>query len=206
MEVISSDRSRGAGHTPAPHPTALRGEIARLQTLLADDPGDLEALGRLGEAQLADHDPDAALITARAAIELAPEHDLPRRQASIACSRRGRHREAISHAEAAIQLAPDDERGYAALARALLREKRDLQRARQAAVRAIVLAPRRAEPHLVFGMVSRAEGEDAAAEAAFRRALTLDPGNMAARNELDRMAVRRAARTSTPSELERQVR
>ncbi len=168
--------------------------IALLRALLAEDPHDLDALGLLGEAQLADHDPDGALATATIAIGLDPERDLPHRQASIAASRRGLHRDAIAHAEEAIRLADDDHRGFVALARALLRAKRDPEQARQVAVRAIVLAPDVAEPHLVFGMVSRAEGEDAAAEAAFRRALALDPGNMAAHNELARLRLRRAAR------------
>ncbi|HEX3977418.1 MAG TPA: tetratricopeptide repeat protein [Solirubrobacteraceae bacterium] len=161
--------------------------IAVLRALLADDPHDLEALGLLGEAQLADHDPDGALATATTAIELDPERDLPHRQASIAASRRGLHRDAIAHAEEAVRLAPDDHRGFVALARALLRAKRDLERARHVAVRAIVIAPDEAESHLTFGMVSRAEGEAVAAEAAFRRVLRLDPGNMAAHNELARL-------------------
>ncbi len=166
--------------------------IAVLRTLLAEDPHDVDALGLLGEAQLADHDPDGALATATTAIELDPERALPRRQASIAASRRGRHREAIAHAEDAIRLAPDDHRGFVALARALLRAKRNIERARHMAVRAIVLAPDEAEPHLAFGLVSRAEGEDLAAEAAFHRVLALAPGNMAALNELARLRVRRA--------------
>ena len=168
--------------------------IAVLRTLLAEDPHDLDALDLLGEAQLADHDPDGALATATTAISLDPKRGLPHRQASIAASRRGLHRDAIAHAEEAIRLAPDDHRGFVALARALLRAKRDLEQARQVAVRAIVLAPDGAEPHLVFGMVSRAEGEDAAAEGAFRRALQLDPSNTAAHNELARLRLRRAAR------------
>ncbi len=166
--------------------------IAVLRRLLAEDPRDLDALGLLGEAQLADHDPDGALATATTAIELAPERDLPHRQASIAASRRGLHRDAIAHAEEAIRLAPDDQGGFVALARALLRAKRDLERARHAAVRAIVIAPDEAEPHRVFGMVSRAEGEHAAAEAAFRRVLQLDPGDMAAHTELACLRVTRA--------------
>jgi tetratricopeptide (TPR) repeat protein len=176
--------------------------IAVLRPLLAEDPHDLDALGLLGEAQLADHDPDGALATASTAIGLDPERDLPHRQASIAASRRGLHRDAIAHAEEAIRLAPDDHRGSVALARALLRAKRDLERARQVAVQAIVLAPDEAEPHLVFGMVSRAEGEDAAADGALRRALQLDPGNMAAHNELALLQVRRATLglRATPAE------
>jgi tetratricopeptide (TPR) repeat protein len=166
--------------------------IALVRAVLAEDPQDLDALGVLAEAQLADHDPDGALATATIAIELDPERDLPHRQASIAASRRGLHREAIAYAEKAIRLAPDDHRGFVALARALLRAKRHLERARHVAVRAMVLAHDEAEPHLVFGMVSTAEGEDAAAEAAFRRVLQLDPGNMAALNELARLKLRRA--------------
>ena len=168
--------------------------IALLRALLAEDPDDLDALGLLGEVQLADHDPDGALATASTAIGLDPERALPHRQASIAASRRGLHREAIAHAEEAVALDPYDYRGFVALARALLRAKRDIERARHVAVRAIVLAPDEAEPHLVFGMVSRTEREDVAAEAAFRRVLQIAPANIAAHNELARLRVRRATR------------
>jgi tetratricopeptide (TPR) repeat protein len=192
MEVVSPHRSRGAAATAAPLDATFSEPIERLRVLLAEDPHDVETLGRLGDAQLADHDPDGALVTATRAIELAPERAQPHRQASIACSRRGRHREALAYAEEATRLAPDDHRGFVVLARALLRAKCDLERARHAAVRAIVTAPEAAEAHLVFGMVSAAEGEHAAAEAAFRRALQLDPETMTARNELARLELRRA--------------
>jgi Flp pilus assembly protein TadD len=165
--------------------------IACLRALLADDPEDLDALALLGEAQLADHDPDGALITATTALGLEPNRELPHRQASIAASRRGLHRDAIAHAEEAVRLAPGDHRGFVALARALLRSKRDLEQARRAAIRAMVIARDEAEPHLVFGMVARAEGEFAAAEASFRRATQLDPGNVAAHHELARLRVRK---------------
>jgi len=192
---VDSPRIRHCALDAAPLDTSLPEAIARLRALLDDDPHDLDALGRLGDAQLADHDPDGALLTATTAIGLDPDWELPHRQASIACSRRGRHREAIAHAEHAVRLAPGDPHGFTALARALMRAKGDLPRARQAAIRAIVLAPDLAEPHLVFGMVSRAEGEYAAADAGFRRALQLDPGNTSARNELARLALRRTARS-----------
>jgi len=167
--------------------------IRSLRSILTDDPHDLEVLARLGDAQLADHDSDAALVTATTAIELDPERDLPHRQASIASSRRGLHRQAIAHAEQAIHLAPTEAAAFVVLARALLRAKTDLPGARRAAIQAMVLAPEHAESYLVFGMVSAAEREDAAAEAALHRALTLDPGNVSARNQLDRLTLRRAA-------------
>jgi len=197
MDVDSLNETRCAALAAAPHNTPLRETIQGLRIRLAEDPGDLDALGRLGDAQLADHDPDGALTTAITAIELDPERDLPHRQASIAASRRGLHRDAIAHAEDAVRLAPGDHRGFVVLARSLLRAKRDLARARRVAVQAIVRAPEEAEPHLVFGMVSRAEGEYAAAEAGFRRALQLEPTNMAARNELARLEVRRAIQTGS---------
>lgn len=197
MDVDSLNKTRCAPLDAAPDNTPLRETIPGLRRRLAEDPGDLDALGRLGDAQLADHDPDGALTTAITAIELDPERDLPHRQASIAASRRGLHRDAIAHAEDAVRLAPGDHRGFVVLARSLLRAKRDLARARRVAVQAIVRAPEEAEPHLVFGMVSRAEGEYAAAEAGFRRALQLEPTNMAARNELARLEVRRAIQTGS---------
>lgn len=167
--------------------------LERLRSLLAADPHDLDVLALIGEAQLADHDPDGALATATAAIEIDPERDLPHRQASIASSRRGLHRQAIAHAEEATRLAPTEPAGFLALARAILRAKRDLPRARLAAIRAMVLAPDHAEAHLVFGMVAAAEREHAAAEAALHRAVALDPANVSARNELARLSLRRAA-------------
>jgi tetratricopeptide (TPR) repeat protein len=193
MEVELTHRVPPAPSAPAaPLDAPPREVIEHLRAVLAEDPHDLEALGRLGDAQLADHDPDGALRTAATAIALAPDRELGHRHASIACSRRGRHREAIAHAEDAVRLAPAEPSAFLALARALLRAKRDLERARRAAVRAMVIAPEASEPHLVFGMVAAAEGEQAAAEAAFRRAVQLHPGNMAARNELARLELRRA--------------
>jgi len=193
MEVELTHRVPPAPAAPAPPLHAPRRDmIEHLRAVLSEDPHDLDALGRLGDAQLADHDPDGALRTAVTAIALAPDRELGHRQASIACSRRGRHREAIAHAEDAVRLAPAEPSAFLALARALLRAKRDLERARRAAVRAMVIAPEASEPHLVFGMVAAAEGEQAAAEAAFRRAVQLHPGNMAARNELARLELRRA--------------
>jgi tetratricopeptide (TPR) repeat protein len=170
--------------------------ISRLRVLLAKDPHDLDCLGLLGEAQLSDHDPDGALVTATNAIAIDPERDLPHRQASVASSRRGLHRQAVAHAEEAVRLAPNEHRAFVVLARALLRAKTDLIRARRSAVQAIVLAPDEFEPHLVFGMVSAADREHAAAEAAFQRALALDPSSGAARNELSRLNLRRSAQAS----------
>src|SRR5947209_6475511 len=98
MDVDSRHRPPGTDAHAAPPDAPPRELIARLQMMLAAEPHDLDALGRLAAAQLADHDPDGALRTASAAIELAPDRDLAHRQSSIACSRRGRHREAIAHA------------------------------------------------------------------------------------------------------------
>ncbi len=168
---------------------AIRG----LRVLVRETPHDVDCLGLLGEAQLANHDPDGALATATKAIAVDPKRDLPHRQASIASSRRGLHREAIAHAEEAVRLAPTQHRAFLALARALLRAKTDLPRARRSAVQAIVLAPDESEPHLVFGMVSAADREHAAAEAAFQRALALDPSSALARNELARLNLRRSS-------------
>jgi tetratricopeptide (TPR) repeat protein len=170
--------------------------IRRLRVLLAQNPQDLDCLGLLGEAQLANHDPDGALVTASKAIALDPERDLPHRQASIASSRRGLHRQAISHAEEAVRLSLTEHRAFVVLARALLRAKTDLPRARRSAVQAIVLAPNESEPHLVFGMVSAVDREHAAAAAAFQRALSLDPSSASARNELARLDLRRSAQAA----------
>ena len=87
MDVDSPHTTHSAPLDAAPPDTPLPEAIARLRAVLDDDPHDLDALGRLGDAQLADHDPDGALLTATTAIGLDPDWELPHRQASIACSR-----------------------------------------------------------------------------------------------------------------------
>ena len=147
--------------------------IGRLRVLLHEDPHDLDCLGSAGRRPVGRprprrraahrHHGDRARPRARPAPPPGEHRLQPARSAP-----RG-HRRTPSEA---VRLAPAEHRAFIVLARALLRAKRDLPRARRSAVQAIVLAPDESEPHLVFGMVSSADREHAAAEAAFQRALT----------------------------------
>ena len=160
---------------------------SRLRTLLASDPHDGDALALLAQAQLGDNDPQGALMSATSAIAVSPDHEWPHRLASIACTRQAMHPEAIAHADQAVRLAPGAPEPYLILAQALVKGKFDLPRARQAAIKALTLAPDASSSHLVLGVVSAAAGDRTDADRAFRRALELDPHSTAAHNELARL-------------------
>lgn len=84
--------------------------------------------------------------------------------------------EALRWLRALLDLAPDHAGGLIALARTL-KQLDDLDAAIEAARRAIALVPQNAEAHNALGLVLQAQGQDAAASAAFERAATL-PGTI----------------------------
>jgi Flp pilus assembly protein TadD len=70
--------------------------------------------------------------------------------------------------------------GYATL----YLEKKDGERAAIWAKRAVRKRPRRAEYHILYGDALRLQGDAEGASKAWRKALSVDPGNKAARNRL----------------------
>jgi tetratricopeptide (TPR) repeat protein len=136
-----------------------------------------------------------ALDAARHAVSLAPELPWAYRLTAIAYTRR-HPMEAVQAAEQAVQLAPDDFRCYIVLSNARALAPRSEAAALEAARTAVRLRPDHVESHLVLG--ARAlEGKDLEeAIRAFSHALTLDPHNAIAHNNLT-VAQSRRARSSS---------
>lgn len=145
------------------------------------------AWSMLAAAELGAGNPEPALKAAENAIGLQPDAEWPHRIASAALRRLDRHEESIGHAREAVRLEPNSWPTLTTLARALAASSSDLPEAHSLAARALELAPENPETHVVAGTVAAADGNRAEAEEAFRTALSIDPQNTAAHNELARM-------------------
>ncbi len=166
-----------------------------LRRLLAEQPQSVRAWTLLALAELRAGNPDAGLRAAERAISLAPDEEWPHRLASAALKRLERYEEAIWHARECVRLDPNSWETHATLAQLLAKDKHNKLEAHQAADRALELAADQAGAHVTVGVVAAAYKERAQAEAAFRRALAIDPQNSVAHNELARVQLR-GARTN----------
>jgi Flp pilus assembly protein TadD len=165
-----------------------------LHQTISSHPQNPDAWSLLAAAELSAGNPDACLQAAERAISLAPESEWPHRLASAALRRLGRIGESIDHARGAVRIDPDNWPALIELARSLAHNDPDLEEARSAAARALELAPNNPDTHLAAGVVAAAAKNRAEAEASFRKALSIDPNNTAAHNELARMQMKRQTR------------
>jgi Tfp pilus assembly protein PilF len=162
-----------------------------LNEILALNPDSARAWGLKARAELALGDPNAALLSAKHAIAIAPEQEWHHRLASMALARLGKHDEAVWQAREAVRTDPHEWRALTNLARVLAPRRAERAQARDAADRALALAPDVVETHLAYGAVAVADGRRADAEAAYRSALAIDPQSSAAHNELARLGMQR---------------
>lgn len=167
--------------------------IPLLGQILASDPSNFLAWGLLAQAQLGVGDPAAALHAADLAASCDPTSEWPHRLRSLALRGLGRRPESISAAREAVRVEPHAWPAHAHLARTLAPDRKCRTEARQAADRALMLAPEQAETHIAFGTVELAGGHRRAAQAAFQRALAIDPQNQVAHNELSRVWLRQSS-------------
>jgi tetratricopeptide (TPR) repeat protein len=137
------------------------------------------------------------LKAARRALAQAPESPAAHRAHARALLRLWRPKAAVAAAREAVRLAPTD-----AYSLATLTELLAVRRSRRARKEALFLseqllraAPGSALAHSVHGRALLANGRTAEAEAAYRRALELDPNDVAALNNLGLVLRRRAARS-----------
>jgi tetratricopeptide (TPR) repeat protein len=173
-----------------------------LASIVAAEPQDSRTWCLLAAAHLGAGRYEEAGAAASRAITLAPSDDWPYRLASIA-QRRGQIAAAISSANQACKLAPDDWRAHVRLARAELATEADFlaqaeltretyfKDAELAAATAVWLAPFEPYAHFTAGQVSYAQRKWKAALAHQERALVLDPAHSGALNELGRISLRR---------------
>lgn len=160
---------------------------AHLRTILATDPHNDHALCLMARAQLGQTAYDQALRTSLAAISENPENDFAYRLASLSLTRLGRDEEAQAMARNAVRLAPQEAHCHRILAQALVWSGSDLDEARAEAERAVSLAPLDASCHAAVGKVAAASARTNDAEAAFHRALAIDPDNAVAHNDLAKL-------------------
>lgn len=165
--------------------------VASLHQLLGQDPESRLGWCLLAQAHLGRRDPEAALEAADRAVAVAPESSWAHRLRSIALGVQGDHEGAVAAALDAIKFAPDDWQGYACLARLLSQIKARRGEAVSAGEYAVALAPHESDAHLAHGIAAAANGKRKEAEAAFHRALTIDPQNGDAHNELARLKLRK---------------
>jgi tetratricopeptide (TPR) repeat protein len=158
---------------------------------LQTDPHNAYALCLLARARLGSDDAPGALTATQAAIAADPGSEWAFRIASIALQRLDQPQEAVRMARRAVEVAPHLASCHARLAQALANPGTDLAGARRAADRAVQLDPHLVEAHLAVGAVAMADGRSAAARAAYKRALAIDPDSAAAHNDLARTHMRR---------------
>ncbi len=165
-----------------------------LHQTIASNPENAEAWSLLAAAELGAGNDEACLQAAETAISLDPESEWPHRLASAVLRRMDRIGESIHHAREAVHIDPNSWPAFIELARSLTYNKSDLNEAREAAAQALALAPDRAATHLAAGVVAAASKDRAGAEAFFRKALSIEPENTTAHNELARMQTKRQTR------------
>jgi tetratricopeptide (TPR) repeat protein len=134
--------------------------------------------------------PYQAAAAASRAISLAPSDDWPYRLASVAQRQLGNVTAALTAANEACRLAPNQWHAYTCLAQAQLATSVSFDAAGRAAANALRLAPDDPDAHFIAGKVSYAQGRWKAARAHQERALVLDPAHSGALNELGRIRLR----------------
>ena len=154
---------------------ALAAEIAR--TYLRRLPETFAVLHHYGIAlqELARHDEAEDVLLRAERLAAGPERALVRRQRGSLAEARGREDAAVDLFRQAIELAPEDPRGYVALGSLLARRGRSDEALR--ALRRAVTCPdgEVEEAYCHLGLVLRSRGEYLEALECFRAALELDP-------------------------------
>ncbi len=159
--------------------------------LLAGGPNDPEVLTRVSLAHHGLGQHAEALDAAQRVVALLPNSAIGHICASEALVALKRIREAIAAARRAVHLEPGNMYAHAQLAEAASLRRRRRREAWAAATEAVELEPDVADAHATMGAVALRQGRHGAAEAAFLRALQLDPTNHAANHNLALLRVRR---------------
>jgi tetratricopeptide (TPR) repeat protein len=154
---------------------------------LARDPQNVTALGLAARAELDLNEPQRAREFATRAAAAQPHAEYPLRLLALALHALGRFADSCEAAQAAVANAPNVWQTHYALAHVSAGTPGMASVAREAARRAVELAPLEAETHAVMGQVAVEEGDKATAEKALREALRLDPNLTMARNDLGRL-------------------
>ncbi|MGH2718014.1 MAG: tetratricopeptide repeat protein [Actinomycetota bacterium] len=173
-------RQRGQALLAARRPEEAIGVF--LQAVAAD-PSNLQNLCQLSLAYLQAGQYPEALAAANDAAVASPTSDWPQRLRASALLKMGIAESARAAAREAVKLAPVSSDAYLMLAEAEA-ANHDLKEAKSAAEHARDLAPRRAAPYVTLSMVDLRARHCPEAEAQARLALSIEPENTHALNNL----------------------
>jgi tetratricopeptide (TPR) repeat protein len=178
-----------------------RRDACELERAAAAAPENARLQCELSSAYLAEGKRREALEAARRALALDPELAFAHRTHARALARTRRPQRAIAAAREALRLEPSGPASLALLAELLAqsRRRRDRREGLELAEQLLRLAPAAAFAHSVHGRALLGRRRLAEAEAAYRRALELDPDDYAALNNLGIVLRRRALRSFRPS-------
>jgi Flp pilus assembly protein TadD len=158
--------------------------VGVLGRFLAEQPTDVTAIGLLSLAHLRAGRWADALTAADQAIGLAPGYLPAWQRRCIALIELDRMADAEIAAAEYLRLAPDEWHAHYTTARVLRGVRGRRQEALRHARHAVELAPDDANAHNLLGVVHRALEDKAAAERAYRTALSIDPTHALARSNL----------------------
>jgi tetratricopeptide (TPR) repeat protein len=166
--------------------------LAVVSPYVSTHPDDAKGWVLMARAHLGLEDLNAALNAARRASAADPESASGHQLASLVLSRQQDHLPALREAQEAARLAPNwwGSMNRLAMAHVMAPWTTDFTEAREAAARAIELAPMEPHAHVTAGSVELAAANLRGAKAAFERALELDPQDAVAHHELARLQLR----------------
>jgi hypothetical protein len=148
--------------------------VELLSEHLTAQPNDWYALCQLAWAHHVRNDSAAMSQAADAAVGAAPDQEWGHRLASIAALWRRNRTKAVTHAQEAVRLEPENWHARHSLSRALLDSKQK-ESAYKQALEAVRLAPLEAQVHLQVSVAAHACRRRDVADAALQKALELDP-------------------------------
>ena len=176
------------------HKGDLSAAFDAFQQAIAGDANYAKAHDKLAMVQMDRGEVQAAIVSSRQAVALAPDSPEFRINLAIACSR-AELPEAQTHADAALQLAPNDPRirakyqqlqGLDPLAQYLAkanaqRQAGDMDGAHRTLLEAVEVAPDRPEPHRNLGEIYRRAGDAERAISHYEKSLAAAPDQPAVR-------------------------
>ena len=167
-------------------------ETEQLQRVIALAPTFARAHLALGKALLRDGKLEDAVKELQEATRLDPQSGESHYQLGLALARAGRKEEGAVAVQKGRELSAADDRNQnanldVAEGRAAL-DKGDLEQAATKFRHAIKLQPQSGEAQHYLGVVLEKQGDHQGADAAYRKALELNPGDVSSRQSLDRLA------------------
>jgi putative PEP-CTERM system TPR-repeat lipoprotein len=161
-----------------------------LKRLDAINPADAQTLAFMGRTYMLIGDPSGAVQTFSKALDKDPAEAQNRIDLAVALVQKGDLKGAIQQLDKALEIKPDVERAQDMLIAALI-EDRQYERAATTIDAVQAKRPKSPVPYNFRAWLMAAQSRTAEAEAEYRKALDLEPGNLAAGQQLAGSAMSR---------------